>query len=117
MSSPLHANNANQALERIISFFPTEAKDGLLLNLSLNLAAVISQRLIAGKLKKRVAVFEVLKNTPYGIGMNTFDQALYELFKNDQIDENSALVNADSRNDLSLKIRFNAERDLSGFGQ
>ena len=99
---------------------------------------MISQRLIAGKLKKRVAVFEVLKNTPYvselikkqnlteikevmadsnGIGMNTFDQALYELFKSDQIDENSALVNADSRNDLSLKIRFNAKRDLSGFVQ
>lgn len=133
----LHANNANQALERIISFFPQEARDGLLLNISLNLAAIVSQRLVPGKVKKRVAAFEVLTNTPYvsdlikkqnlieikevmadsnDIGMNTFDQSLYELFRNNLIDENSALINADSRNDLSLKIRFNAERHLGGFG-
>ena len=93
----LHANNANQALERIISFFPPESKNGLLLNLSLNLAAVVSQRLIPGKQKKRVAAFEILINTPYiselikqqnlseikeimadsnDVGMQTFDQAL-----------------------------------------
>lgn len=133
----LHANNANQALERVISFFPPESKNGLLLNLSLNLAAVVSQRLIPGKQKKRVAAFEVLTNTPYiaelikrqdlseikevmadsnDIGMQTFDQNLYTLFMNDQIDENNALIYADSRNDLSLKIRFNAERELSSFG-
>jgi twitching motility protein PilU len=132
----LHANNANQALERIISFFPTEAKHGLLLGLSLNLVGIISQRLVTGKVKKRVAAVEVLINTPYvselinkqklgemkdimadnnDIGMNTFDQALFRLFTNGQIDEENALANADSRNDLSLKMRFAAEGARGGF--
>lgn len=132
----LHANNANQALERIISFFPPEAKHGLLLGIALNLVGIISQRLIPGKVKKRVAAVEVLINTPYvsdliqkqslseikeimadnnDIGMNTFDQALFRLFTNDQIDEENALANADSRNDLSLKIRFAAEGARGGF--
>lgn len=132
----LHANNANQALERIISFFPTEAKHGLLLGMSLNLVGIISQRLVPGKVKKRVAAVEVLINTPYvselikkqklgemkdimadnnDIGMNTFDQALFRLFTNGQIDEENALSNADSRNDLSLKIRFAAEGARGGF--
>jgi len=126
----LHANNANQALERVISFFPNEAKPGLLLGLSLNLVGIISQRLIPGKVKKRAAAVEVLINTPYvselifkqklgeikeimadnnDIGMNTFDQSLFRLFSNGLIDEENALNNADSRNDLSLKIRFAAE--------
>ncbi len=126
----LHANNANQALERVISFFPTEAKHALLLGLSLNLVGIVSQRLIPGKVKKRVASVEVLINTPYiselifkqklgeikdvmsdnnDIGMNTFDQSLFRLFSNGQVDEENALANADSRNDLSLKIRFAAE--------
>jgi twitching motility protein PilU len=133
----LHANNANQALERIISFFPTEAKHGLLLGISLNLVAVVSQRLIPGKVQKRVAAVEVMINTPYiseliqkqklsemkdimadnnDIGMNTFDQALFKLFANGKIDEENALTNADSRNDLSLKIRFAAEGSAGGFG-
>ncbi|MFW5432620.1 MAG: PilT/PilU family type 4a pilus ATPase [Methylophilaceae bacterium] len=132
----LHSNNANQALERIVSFFPPEAKAGLLLGLSLNLVGIISQRLIRGKVKKRVAAVEVLINTPYvselimkqklgeikdvmadnnDIGMNTFDQALFKLFTDDQIDEENALANADSRNDLSLKIRFAAEGARGGF--
>ncbi|MEE9331856.1 MAG: PilT/PilU family type 4a pilus ATPase [Methylophilaceae bacterium] len=132
----LHANNANQALERIISFFPPEAKQGLLLGLSINLVSIVSQRLIPGIVKKRVAAFEVLINTPYvseliqkqklgeikeimgdnnDIGMNTFDQALFRLFTNGQIDEEDALSNADSRNDLSLKIRFAAEGARGGF--
>ena len=132
----LHANNANQALERIVSFFPPEAKHGLLLGLSLNLVGILSQRLIPGKVKKRVAAVEVLINTPYvsdlinkqrlgeikeimgdnnDIGMNTFDQALFRLFSNGEIDEESALANADSRNDLSLKIRFAAEGARGGF--
>jgi len=132
----LHANNANQALERIISFFPPEAKHGLLLGLSINLVGIASQRLIPGKVKKRVAAVEVLINTPYvsdliqkqslseikdimadnnDIGMNTFDQALFRLFANGQIDEENALANADSRNDLSLKIRFAAEGAKGGF--
>lgn len=132
----LHANNANQALERIISFFPPESKHGLLLGISLNLVGIISQRLIPGKVKKRVAAVEVLLNTPYvsdliqkqklgemkdvmadnnDIGMNTFDQALFRLFTNQQIDEDNALANSDSRNDLSLKIRFAAEGARGGF--
>jgi twitching motility protein PilU len=132
----LHANNANQALERIISFFPPDAKHGLLLGISLNLVGIISQRLIPGKVKKRVAAIEVLINTPYvtdlikkqnlsemkeimadnnDIGMNTFDQSLFRLFTNGQIDEENALANADSRNDLSLKMRFAAEGARGGF--
>lgn len=126
----LHANNANQALERIISFFPEDARAGLLLGLSMNLVSIISQRLIPGKQSKRVAATEVLINSPYiseliqkqkmndmkdtmadsnDIGMNTFDQSLFRLFSNGKIDEENALANADSRNDLSLKIRFAAE--------
>ncbi|MDI1300211.1 PilT/PilU family type 4a pilus ATPase [Methylotenera sp.] len=126
----LHANNANQALERIISFFPEDARAGLLLGLSMNLVSIVSQRLITGKLSKRVAAIEVMINTPYiseliqkqkmsdmkdtmadsnDIGMNTFDQSLFRLFSNGKIDEENALSNADSRNDLSLKIRFAAE--------
>ena len=133
----LHANNANQAMERIISFFPPESKHGLLLGVSLNLVGVISQRLIPGKVQKRVAAVEVMINTPYvsdliqkqklgdmkdimadsnDIGMNTFDQALFRLFANGKIDEDHALANADSRNDLSLKMRFAAEGARGGFG-
>lgn len=123
----LHANNANQALERIISFFPEDGRAGLLLGLSMNLVAIISQRLVPGTQSKRVAAIEVMINTPYmseliqkqkmsdikdimadnnDIGMNTFDQSLFNLFSNNKIDEENALANADSRNDLSLKIRF-----------
>lgn len=130
----LHANNANQALERIISFFPPEIKQGLLLSVSLNLVGIISQRLVAAKSQKRVAASEVLINTPYvaeliqkqklgeikdimadnnDIGMNTFDQSLFRLYANGKIDEENALTNADSRNDLSLKIRFAAESNKS----
>jgi twitching motility protein PilU len=123
----LHANNANQALERIISFFPEDGRAGLLLALSMNLVAIISQRLVPGTQSKRVAAIEVMINTPYmseliqkqkmgdikdimadnnDIGMNTFDQSLFNLFNSNKIDEENALANADSRNDLSLKIRF-----------
>ncbi|OYY49761.1 MAG: type IV pili twitching motility protein PilT [Methylophilaceae bacterium 17-44-8] len=126
----LHANNANQALERIISFFPPEIKQGLLLSVSLNLVGIVSQRLISAKSQKRVAASEILINTPYvseliqkqklgeikdimadnnDIGMNTFDQSLFRLYANGKIDDENALANADSRNDLSLKMRFAAE--------
>lgn len=126
----LHANNANQALERVISFFPEDARMSLLFGISMNLVAIISQRLIPGKQIKRVAASEVMVNSPYiaeliqknkfsdikeimaesnDIGMNTFDQSLFKLFANGKIDEENALSNADSRNDLSLKIRFAAE--------
>lgn len=130
----LHANNANQAVERILSFYPPEAKTGVLLSLSLNLAAVISQRLVPGTTAKRVAAIEVLINTPYvselvkknkveeikeimgnnrDIGMCTFDQSLYDLYAEQRIDEENALAYADSRNDLSLKIRFAKEGEAS----
>jgi len=126
----LHANNANQALERVISFFPEDGRTGLLLGMSMNLVAIVSQRLIPGKQSKRVAATEVMINTPYmgeliqkqkmseikeimadngDIGMHTFDQSLFKLFANGKIDEENALAYADSRNDLSLKIRFAAE--------
>jgi len=126
----LHANNANQALERVISFFPEDGRAGLLLALSMNMVGIISQRLIPGKQSKRVAASEVMINTPYmaelvqkqkmneikdimsennDIGMQTFDQSLFKLYADGKIDEDNALANADSRNDLSLKIRFAAE--------
>jgi twitching motility protein PilU len=133
----LHANNANQAIERVISFFPQEGKNGLLLGLSLNLVAIISQRLVPGTQTKRAAAVEVLINTPYisdliqkskleeikeimannnDIGMSTFDQSLFRLFSAGKINEENALACADSRNDLSLKIRFAAEGAKGGFG-
>jgi twitching motility protein PilU len=131
----LHANNANQAIERIISFFPTEGKAGLLLGISLNLVAIISQRLVPGTQTKRVAAMEVLINMPYisdliqkqkleeikevmanniDIGMCTFDQSLFKLYSTGRISEEDALQNADSRNDLSLKIRFANEGARAG---
>lgn len=133
----LHANNANQAIERIISFFPEEGKVGLLLGLSLNLVGIISQRLVPGTQAKRVAAMEVLINIPYisdliqkskleeikevmgnnnDIGMCTFDQSLFQLFSAGKINESNALASADSRNDLSLKIRFAQEGAKGGFG-
>jgi twitching motility protein PilU len=132
----LHANNANQAVERVISFFPQDGKAGLLMGLSLNLVAIISQRLVPGTQTKRVAAIEVLINIPYisdliqkskleeikqvmsdnnDIGMNTFDQSLFSLFSAGKISEENALASADSRNDLSLKIRFAAEGAKGGF--
>ena len=134
----LHANNANQALERVISFFPEDGRTGLLLGMSMNLVSIVSQRLIPGTQNKRVAATEVMINTPYmgeliqkqkmseikeimadnsDIGMHTFDQSLFKLFANGKIDEENALAYADSRNDLSLKIRFAAEgaRNSSSF--
>jgi twitching motility protein PilU len=132
----LHANNANQAVERVISFFPQDGKAGLLLGLSLNLIAIISQRLVPGTQTKRAAAIEVLINTPYisdliqkskleeikevmadnnDIGMGTFDQSLFRLFSAGKISEENALAHADSRNDLSLKIRFAAEGAKGGF--
>lgn len=131
----LHANNANQAIERIISFFPQDAHAGLLLGLSLNLVSIISQRLVPGTQTKRVAAMEVLLNTPYisdlitkqklseikeimanntDIGMCTFDQSLFKLVTSGRIAAEDALQNADSRNDLSLKLRLEAEGSKAG---
>lgn len=131
----LHANNANQAIERVISFFPQEGKAGLLLGISLNLVAIISQRLVPGTQTKRVAAMEILINSPYisdliqkqkleeikevmanntDIGMCTFDQSLFKLYSANRINEENALQNADSRNDLSLKIRLAKEGARAG---
>ena len=127
--STLHANNANQAMERVINFFPEEAHRQLLVDLSLNLAGVVSQRLIPGLHEKRVPAVEVMLNSSYisdliakgefsgikeamarstEIGMCTFDQALYQLYTEDRISLDEALHNADSRTDLALRIRLAA---------
>lgn len=127
--STLHASNANQAMERIVNFFPDEAHHQLLMDLSTNLAGVVSQRLIPGLKQKLVPAVEVLIQSPYisdliakgdikaiketmghstGLGMCTFDQALYQLYIEGRISQDEALHNADSRTDLSLRIRLAA---------
>jgi twitching motility protein PilU len=128
--STLHANNANQALDRIINFFPEERRPQLLMDLSLNIQAFISQRLIPTVDGKRCAAIEVLLGTPMvadlilkgdidgikevmqkseNIGMKTFDSALFELFQEGLISEEEALRNADSPNNVRLKIKFARE--------
>ncbi|MDH5632266.1 MAG: PilT/PilU family type 4a pilus ATPase [Gammaproteobacteria bacterium] len=124
----LHANSANQALDRIINFFPEERRQQLLMDLSLNLKAVISQRLIPLKQGKgRVPAVEVMINTPLiadlimdgsihelkelmsksgEAGMQTFDQSLFNLFEADLISYDEALRNADSVNDIRLRIKL-----------
>ena len=123
----LHSNNADQTLERILNFFPESAHKNILMNLSLNLKAVISQRLVMGKDGRRLPAAEVLINTPMirdlmrrgqvheikeamdrslQEGMQTFDQALYALYKEGKIDLEEALNKADSRDGLALKIRL-----------
>ncbi len=125
--STLHANNANQALERIINFFPEERHKQLYLDLSLNLRGIISQRLVPTVDEKRAAAIEVLLGTPRVIdlikggkvteirevmeksenqGMKTFDSALCELYDAGKITLQEALLNADSRNNLRLKIQL-----------
>ena len=127
--STLHSNNANQAIDRIVNFFPEEAREQLLLDLSLNLKAVVSQRLIPSIDGKLVPAVEVLLNTPYiadlihkgnmdemkavmakgnELGMCTFDQSLFNLYKENKISLEEALRNADSKNDLGLRIRLSA---------
>ena len=126
--STLHANNTNQALDRIINFFPEERRQQLLMDLSLNLKGLISQRLIPSVSGEgRVAAVEILINSPLmadlifkgevyemkelmtrstELGMQTFDQALFDLFENGQIKYEDALRNADSVNDLRLRIKL-----------
>ncbi len=124
--STLHANNSNQALDRIINFFPQDRHNQLLLDLSLNMRAIISQRLIATVDGKRAAAIEVLLGTPLvrdmiqrgeidGLkeimkksehqGMQTFDSDLLKLFQQGRISEEEALRNADSQNNLRLRIK------------
>ena len=125
--STLHANNANQAMERVINLFPQELHKQLFLDLSLNIRSVISQRLVQGIDSRRVAAIEIMISTPHiadlilkgdihdikeameqsgAKGMQTFDMALYELFKEERIDLEEALNNADSRTNLEAKINF-----------
>jgi len=124
----LHANSANQALDRMINFFPEERKAQLLMDLSLNIRAIVSQRLIPKKDGKgRVAAVEILLNSPLisdlifkgevheikaimaksrELGMQTFDQHLFELYEAGQISYEDALRNADSVNELRLMIKL-----------
>jgi twitching motility protein PilU len=123
----LHSNNANQAIERIMNFFPRERHAQIYLQLSLNLRAIISQRLIPSVDGRRVAALEILMDTPrlkdlikkgevdslkegmeQGIqeGCQTFDQALFSLYKEGKITLENALINADSANNLRLKIKL-----------
>ncbi|MBV8678868.1 MAG: PilT/PilU family type 4a pilus ATPase [Aquitalea sp.] len=128
----LHANNANQALDRILNFFPEERHQQVLMDLSLNMRSIISQRLLPIKTGRgRVAAVEILLNTPLisdmifkgeiaGLkevmsrsresGMQTFDQSLFDLFEANYISYEDALRNADSINDLRLKIKLYSER-------
>ncbi len=128
----LHANSANQGLDRVVNFFPEERRAQLLMDLSLNLRALVSQRLIPTEDGlNRIAAVEVLLNTPLvtdlifkgqvgeikevmkksrNLGMQTFDQALFDLFENGAISYENALRNADSANDLRLQIKLNGRR-------
>ncbi len=123
----LHSNNADQTLDRILNFFPEAAHKNVLMNLSLNLKAVISLRLVVGKDGKRLPASEVLINTPMirdlirrgevhevkdamdkslQEGMHTFDQSLFRMYKEGKIELEEALKKADSRDGLALKIRL-----------
>ena len=137
--STLHANSANQALDRIINFFPEDRRSQLLMDLSLNIRALVSQRLIPKKDGKgRVAAVEVMLNSPLiqdlifkgevheikaimaksrELGMQTFDQHLFDLYEQGQISYEDALRNADSVNELRLMIKLHGkeakEKDLT----
>jgi twitching motility protein PilU len=128
----LHANNANQALDRAINFFPEEKRDQLLMDLSLNLRGLVSQRLLPQQERKgRVAAVEILLNTPLisdlifkgevseikelmkrsrELGMQTFDQSLFDLYESNLVSYEDALRNADSVNDLRLQIKLHSQR-------
>ena len=134
----LHANNANQALDRIIHFFPSDRHQQVWMDLSLNLKAIVAQQLVpTPDGKGRRAVIEVLLNTPLVAdlirkgevhelkplmkrsteqGMQTFDQALYQLYSNGEITYEDALAHADSANDLRLMIKLGSETDAEHLG-
>lgn len=131
----LHANSSNQALDRMVNFFPEERRTQLLMDLSLNMKALISQRLLPRQEGKgRVAAVEILLNTPLvadlifqgkvgdlkdlmrrsrELGMQTFDQALFDMYEANLITYEDALRNADSVNDLRLQIKLDSERSRS----
>jgi twitching motility protein PilU len=127
----LHANSANQALDRVINFFPEEKREQLLMDLSLNLRSIISQRLVRKENGGRAAAMEILLNSPlisdlifkgevHAIkevmkrsneqGMITFDQYLFKLFESGDISYEEALRNADSQNELRLRVKLESKR-------
>jgi len=133
--STLHANNANQAFDRIINFFPEDRRQQLLMDLSLNVRAIISQRLIPSNNGKRTAAIEILLGTPLvsdlilkgeiglikdimekseTVGMQTFDSALFKLYKQGKISLDEAIRNADSQNNLRLRINLDEKKDILG---
>ncbi|MEQ9563567.1 MAG: PilT/PilU family type 4a pilus ATPase, partial [Woeseiaceae bacterium] len=131
----LHANSANQALDRIVNFFPEERRAQLLMDVSLNTRAFVSQRLIPRESGVgRIAAMEIMLNTPLiadlifkgevglikeimakstRLGMQTFDQALFVLYEDGHISYEEAMRNADSKNELRLKIKLESKRDSS----
>jgi twitching motility protein PilU len=130
----LHANSANQALDRIINFFPEERRHQLLMDLSLNITAMISQRLLPRESGiGRVAAMEIMLASPLisdlifrgevamikeimakstRLGMQTFDQALFQLYEDGTVSYEEAIRNADSKNELRLKIKLESKREL-----
>ena len=130
----LHANSANQALDRIINFFPEERREQLLMDLSLNVRALISQRLIPREAGSgRIAAMEIMLASPLisdlifkgevakikevmsrsnRLGMKTFDQALFELYESGLISYEDALRNADSKNELRLRVKLESKREM-----
>ena len=134
----LHANNSNQALDRIINLFPEEKREQLLMDLSLNVQAIISQRLLPRQGGDgRVAAMEIMLNSPLiadlifkgdvvglkdvmarsnRIGMKTFDQALFELYESQEITYEEALRNADSKNELRLRVKLESKREDRDIG-
>ena len=130
----MHANNANQAIERMLNFFPEDAHKRILLDLSLNLHGVVAQRLVPGVGDRLVPVAEVMLRTPYiadlihkgsidqiravlaksnELGMQTFDQSLFNLYANGEITLEQALENADSKTDLSVRLRLERGETVS----
>jgi twitching motility protein PilU len=129
----LHANSSNQALDRIINFFPEERREQLLMDMSLNIRALISQRLVPREAGAgRIAAMEIMLNSPLiqdlifrgevakikevmsrstRLGMKTFDQALFELYEQGHISYEDALRNSDSKNELRLRVKLESKRD------
>jgi twitching motility protein PilU len=129
----LHANSSNQALDRVINFFPEERREQLLMDMSLNIRALISQRLIPRESGSgRIAAMEIMLNSPLiqdlifrgevakikevmarstRIGMKTFDQALFDLYEQGHISYEDSLRNADSKNELRLRVKLESKRE------
>jgi twitching motility protein PilU len=135
----LHANSANQALDRIINFFPEEKRSQLLMDLSLNVRAMVSQRLVPRELGDgRVAAMEIMLHSPLisdlifkgevaaikevmskstRMGMQTFDQALFALYESKDVSYEEVMRNADSKNELRLRIKLASKRERRSEGE